>query len=220
MGGVKWGAMRQMVQWMDWESRRRGRQFVRGFGWPSVMLVVCAGIASAALVVAQQQEKLLNQLQAANTGNLRLSPVPTILLKEDSGRMRLHAFDAYLLLHDEIPDTLKNLIALAEDMKLTLSRGEYKAQMETQGEYFRYGMALPVKGDAQAIHMFILTALATNRTLILEDVQFKRDRIESPEIEARIQWALLTRLPAHSPSASGPATGATVSGSSVSRDLE
>jgi hypothetical protein len=59
----------------------------------------------------------------------------------------------------------------------------------------RYRMTLPVKGDAQAIHQFMAAALKAHKTLALDAVQFKRERIESGEIEARIQWVLLTRLP-------------------------
>jgi hypothetical protein len=48
-------------------------------------------------------------------------------------------------------------------------------------------------GDAQAIHQF-MAALKAHKTLALDAVQFKWERIESSEIEARIQWVLLTRL--------------------------
>ena len=108
---------------------------------------------------------------------------------------------------------MKNLISLATDSGLLLARGEYKAQAEMQGGFLRYGMTLPVKGDPQAIHTFILTALAQNRTLALEGIQFKREQIESPEIEARLQWVLLTRLPSDSPTTTG-------SGSWASRRFE
>jgi hypothetical protein len=37
--------------------------------------------------------------------------------------------------------------------------------------------------------------LASQRTLALESVQFKRQGIDSSEVEARIQWTLMTQLP-------------------------
>jgi len=56
-------------------------------------------------------------------------------------------------------------------------------------------MTLPVQGDAGAIRRFMLAALLAHKTLALESVQFKRDRAATAEVEARIQWVLLTRLP-------------------------
>lgn len=198
MAGMKWPAIGLIFQRLRWESDRWIQAWVRRFGRPGLFAVVCLLISLAAGLFAQQQVQALNQLRHthAHARSVKmLTPVLTDNVKKETSVTRLQAFDAYLLAHDEIPDTLKNVFALAEEMHLILARGEYKAQIETQGGFLRYGMALPVKGDAQAIHTFILTALAKNQTLALENIQFKRERIESNEIEARIQWVLFTRLP-------------------------
>ena len=77
-----------------------------------------------------------------------------------------------------------------------LAKGDYKSQVDVNGQFFQYSMTFPVQGDAQSIERFILAALAQHKTLALESVQFKRERIESKELEAKIQWTLFTQLPA------------------------
>ena len=56
-------------------------------------------------------------------------------------------------------------------------------------------MTLPIKGESGAINRFVQAALLTEPALVLESIQFKRDRPDAQQIEARLQWALLTRLP-------------------------
>jgi hypothetical protein len=76
-----------------------------------------------------------------------------------------------------------------------LARGDYRAQPDLQGGFMRYRMSLPVKGDAPAVLKLMQAALQSHKTLALESVQFKRARIESADVEVRLQWVLLTRLP-------------------------
>jgi hypothetical protein len=216
MAGLIWTQKNWVAQRLFWEGRRHIRLFVWRFGWLGVLALICLIASSAALLIEHQQTKSLKRARSAAAYSQTIQSIPSDMAKGDSGSKgvtRLQAFDAYLPPHDEIPHVLKNLISLATDSGLLLARGEYKAQAEMQGGFLRYGMTLPVKGDPQAIHTFILTALAQNRTLALEGIQFKREQIESPEIEARIQWVLLTRLPSDSPTATG-------SGSWASRRFE
>jgi hypothetical protein len=42
----------------------------------------------------------------------------------------------------------------------------------------------------------MLAALREHRTLALESVTFKRERVEAHDIEARIQFAFITTVPA------------------------
>jgi hypothetical protein len=90
---------------------------------------------------------------------------------------------------------VQDLIDLAQEHRLSMPRGDYRLQPEPTGGYMRYRMTLPVKGDAQAVQRFMLNALKAHRTLALEAVQFKREQVASPIVEAHVQWALLTRWP-------------------------
>jgi hypothetical protein len=46
-----------------------------------------------------------------------------------------------------------------------------------------------------AIQSFVAAALRNHSSLAVESVQFRRERLASPLVEARIQWLLLTQLP-------------------------
>ncbi len=203
---MTWISGQWNVQRLLWEGRRRSRLFVWRFGWLGVLTLVCLLTSSAALVIEHLLAESARQARSDTAFSQTLQPISSKNEKDDLGGRgiaRLQAFDAHLLPHDEIPDTLKNLFSLATDSNLLLARGEYKAQVEEQGRFVRYGMTLPVRGDPQAIHTFVLTSLVQNRTLALESIQFKRERTESQEIEARIQWVLLTRLRTSSAAFSG-----------------
>jgi hypothetical protein len=110
-------------------------------------------------------------------------------------RAKLQQFSDYLLTYDDIPDVIQALFRLAEAEGLTLQRGEYKPEIDQRGNFLRFRMSLPIKGDPQAIYRFILTALHQNKSLALESVQFKRERADAKDVEVNIQWLLLTKLP-------------------------
>lgn len=173
-----------------WETRRLARAARRFLGWEGVVALVALLLAAAAFAWWDHEYGKLQRLRA-----LPVEPDATTVATADDDRSRLRAFDAYLPRHDDIPDVVKDLMQLAETEHLTLVRGEYRPRIEPQSGFVRYGMTLPVRGDAQSVYRFMLAALKAHRTLALETVQFKRGRISSSEVEARIQWVLITGLP-------------------------
>ena len=189
------------VDQAGWEARRGARRFTRRYGWLGWGLLVCVIVAVLALLVGHQQMAAVRSLQArlteqiAEHKRLSIEVVEPHRVEGSDGRVRLKAFEAYLLPHEDIPAVVQGLLRLAEDEKLSIQRGEYRAQIDTVGGFMRYRMILPVKGPAPAIHHFMQAAMRTQKTLALDSVQFKRERIELSEIEARIQWVVLTRLP-------------------------
>jgi hypothetical protein len=180
-----------------WETRRAARAFMRRFGAVGFMLLACLFAGAAAWVVEQRELRILvaltHQLAAQqDRPSMKAMAEPG----KDDGQTRLQAFEDQLLAHEAIPRVVQDLMNLADDARLSIVRGEYRPQADLQGRFMRYRMTLPVKGDAQAVHGFMHAALRAQRMLALESVQFKRERIDSPEVEARIQWVVLTRLPA------------------------
>ncbi len=108
---------------------------------------------------------------------------------------KLQAFDAYLAAYEDAPDVVQGMFRLAQAEGLALQRGEYKRDLDTHGQFMRYRMSLPIKGDAQSIYRFVIAALQTHPSLALESVQFKRTRVDAKDLEVSVQWVLLTRLP-------------------------
>jgi len=116
-------------------------------------------------------------------------------MRDQNGRDRLHAFEKTLLPHEDIPVLVQEVLQQAESLGLSVERGEYRPQIDSAGNFLRYGMSLPMKGDAAAINRFIQIALRTHKALILESIRFKRELIGAKDIEARVQWVVLARLP-------------------------
>lgn len=180
------------------------------FGLPRIGV---AGLCSISLAMAaaplwwvlQQQQEALGQLRMAlasqqaresahteNTARMASSSGPRTL----DGRGRLNAFEKMLLPHEDIPVLVQDILQLAENQGLSVQRGDYRPQIDVTGNFLRYGMSLPIRGDASAINRFIQAALGAHPALIVESVRFKREMIASKDIEARVQWVVLTRLPA------------------------
>ncbi|MCL2876153.1 MAG: hypothetical protein FWF12_07675 [Betaproteobacteria bacterium] len=174
-----------------WQCRHVARRSCRGLGVDGLLvlaglLLVCGLVAGVAYVREEQAA-------VRDLGSMAEAvPLPLPAAVEVSN---LEKFERILPAHDDIPELLGDLFELAGEEKLALSRGEYRAQNDDIGQFTRYRMNLPVKGDAAAVQRFIERALAGNRSLVFESVQFKRDRIQTEQIEAQVQWTLVTGLP-------------------------
>lgn len=185
-----------------WEVFRGSRAFTHRFGvfgW-SVLVLFAVGAAAWSVEHQQLAEMGAFQSQLARQEGSKESTPPQIVQRIDAangadGRARLMAFEDYLLPHKDIPVVVQDLLRLADEAGLSIPRGEYRPQPDPVGGFVRYHMSLPVKGAAPAIHRFIQAALRKQKTLVLDSVMFKRERSTSSEIEARIQWVVLTRLP-------------------------
>jgi len=174
-----------------WEAQRGGRLLLRRVGWISLVMVV------AVMVVAPvwlQMERAAGRLVETRQALKALAADSASSHGPTDSRQRLREFETYLLPYDHVPDTLQDIFRLAETEKLVLQRGEYKVEPDLRGEFMRYRMILPLKGDAQAIYRFMLAALQEHKTLALDSVQFKREQIGASVVEARVQWILLTRV--------------------------
>lgn len=185
-----------------WEVSRGSRIFTRRFGvfgW-SVFVLFVVGVA--AWLFEQQQLTKMETLYSrlVKQKSLKGPTSPQTAHRVDvangiDGRARLKIFEDYLLPHKEIPAVVRELLRLANESGLSIPRGEYRSESDLAGGFVRYHMNLPVKGEASAIHDFIQAALQNQKTLALEGVVFKRERSATSEVEARIQWVVLARLP-------------------------
>lgn len=107
----------------------------------------------------------------------------------------LTAFEDYLLPSEEIPKTVKELLELSETLQLNVSKGDYRIQKDIAGGFMRYRISYPIRGKASVVNRYMEMALFKHKTLALESVHFKREKIEAIEIEARMNWVIFTRLP-------------------------
>lgn len=178
-----------------WEARRLARAALRrsGLFWPG--LLVCTAAAAAGLAVGRGQAAQAGLLAARPLAAAPVAASSPVDAGQAGARSRLRAFEAHLLPHGDIPFALQDLLELGAAEGLSMQKGSYRAQPDSAGQFLRYRMSLPVQGSAQAIQRFMKAALRKQKNLALDGVQFKRTRIGSPDIEARIDWVLLVALP-------------------------
>ena len=193
-----------LAMWHDrliWGARSALHFCLRHLGVAGLCSVLLMTIAVPIGGALHQQRLVLGQLHRAFVAQKERDSAYAARIASGAdagtldGRGRLRAFGKILLPHEDIPVLVQDILQLAERQGLSVQRGEYRPQVDAAGNFLRYGMSLPVKGDASAINRFILTALRTHQALILESVRFKRELIDSKEIEARVQWVALARLP-------------------------
>ncbi|MEN9984294.1 MAG: hypothetical protein RI918_2263, partial [Pseudomonadota bacterium] len=175
-----------------WELRRGVRRLTRymGYlGWASLFFLV---LALLIWLLNRHQQVQVNELQTRQSehrtgqvqGTLAAKSIKNIDIKNDLKILEdLKSFEDFLMLHEDIPVVVQDLLRMAEDQKLTVQKGEYRVQRDVTGGFMRYRMSLPIKGTASTVHRYIEAALSAQKTLALESVQFKRDRIESIDIE-------------------------------------
>jgi hypothetical protein len=166
--------------------------------WRWLMLGAVCLLAGMAVTLERQQQQAQSwethyqSTQHANTQGIAPADVSDV---PDDGRHRLRAFEQLLLPHPDIPQAVQNVLGTAEDAGLSIRSAEYRVQAEDRGGFMRYRINLPVQGTAEAVNQYIYAILLNQKNLALEGVQLKRENMDSPDLEARIQWVLLTRLP-------------------------
>ena len=173
---------------LAWEARRVGRRL----GWGAALGL--AALALAALAGWQAEAELQRQrLLGAQIAAARVAkPQPLSDAASDTAA-GVAAFYAYLPAHDAIPEQLKQLVAIAAKNGVVLAKADYKAQPEENADFMRYQITLPIKADYAKIQGFLVGALRGLPTLTLDAVLFKRERIESGEVEAQVQFKLLVK---------------------------
>lgn len=87
------------------------------------------------------------------------------------------------------PQWLEKLVVLAESRGLSLDQGEYRFAPDKTGRLVRFQMTLPLKGEYPQIRGFLAALPDEIPVAALEKVQFERQSISDPEVEARIMLA-------------------------------
>ncbi|HHV47998.1 MAG TPA: hypothetical protein GXX56_03405 [Rhodocyclaceae bacterium] len=180
-----------------WAVGRYRRAFTRRFGvigWVTLLLAALGALMGAAVQWQAGEMDVLKSRLAERTARHEVTPARSGEGAEGA-RARLSAFKSHLLPHEDIPIAVQTLLRLAEEEGLSISNAEYRPQPDVAGGFLRYRMTFPVAGEATAIRRFVQRSLLAEKTLALESIRFKREYIESSEIEAQIQWAVFTRLP-------------------------
>lgn len=85
---------------------------------------------------------------------------------------------------------VKTLFALADKAGLSLSQGEYKSGYDRNARVHTYQVTLPVKGGYDKVWQFAMLSLASMPFASLDEINFKRETIGEPAVEARMRLTL------------------------------
>jgi hypothetical protein len=189
----------------QWELRRMSMRIVRAHG---MVAVIAAAIGMAALLALAWMSLLQDRSEtmrmslieqrrerAARPSPIRHDPVQTI----ESLRASLPA-------SSRIPQVVQHLFVLAGREKLVLKTGEYKIVTESATSTQMCRIRLPITGNAAAIQRFTLNAINEHRSLALESLSMRRERVDASEVEANVQFVLVTSAAGDDASSTGGAT--------------
>jgi len=163
--------------------------------WMSALIAGLWGLPKFHELRAAQQQRLL-QLQ-------KIEGAPPVGAPRSSGNERLESFYATLgdVRHPE--QQFRTLFDYATQVSLNLNRAEYKWDDDPSGHYRTYQMILPVKGSYAAIRQFCEKTLLTFPYVSLDELDFKRDAIGNPMLDAKLRLTFyLTDKPAEDKNAS------------------
>lgn len=175
--------------WLRWTSRR----WLRILGRPGVLavgiLVVFPPFYFSAIVPAQER------LDSARRSTLSLREQIMQASKTLDGGRRTptqQLAEYYRIFPEELdsPQWLEKLVTLAEKNGLSLNEGEYKVTRDRVGRLMRFQMVLPVKGEYPQIRSFLSALPAELPIVALENVQFTRQKVADPAVEAQIRLVL------------------------------
>jgi Tfp pilus assembly protein PilO len=98
----------------------------------------------------------------------------------------------YRLFPDErdTPDWIGKIAATAQGCGLSLDQGEYKPSRDTAGKLTRLQVTLPVRGEYRQIRQFLARTRVAVPIASLEQIQFERQKISDPLVDAKIRLVL------------------------------
>lgn len=85
---------------------------------------------------------------------------------------------------------LRRLFDAADQASLELAQGEYRLTEIKDAPLRRYQLSLPVAGGYPEIRAFVAQALNADPALALTAIQLRRERIESPDLDALLNFTL------------------------------
>jgi Tfp pilus assembly protein PilO len=169
---------------------------VQYLGLPGVLGVGLLVLALAALfsVVMPAQKELERSRTAQQRAEQMASAQAGGRSQPQTRADQLKTFFGAFPTEVEAADALQSIYDAASQNGVALPHGEYSRAVDDGTPLARYNITLPVVGSYEQIRGFIAAALAAVPTLALEHVDFQRQKIGDPQLEAKLRLTLfLTR---------------------------
>lgn len=170
-------------------------------GWPYGLtaLVGAAGAASWLWAVPHllAQTDLQQKALAPATLLLQSNEQTASAVQPSTAELRITSFYEALGEKDYAEQQVKTLFAVAAKTGIALNQAEYKFTFHKEGRYYTYQINLPVKGSYDAIRQFCKQVLLAIPFASLDEINFKREAISNPTLEARVRITLYLAVPSH-----------------------
>lgn len=178
-----------------WQARRSFRRLGRPGLLALGVLVACPAVYFSAMIPAQ--ERLQSAQSNARSLHERIARSAKAMgMNQRTSEEQLTEFYQIFPGEKSSPQWLEKLLAVAENHGLSLDQGEYSAAPDKTVKLVRFQITLPVKGEYLKIRKFLAALPAELPIIALENVQFQRQKIADPVVEAKIRLVLYLGLEA------------------------
>ena len=103
---------------------------------------------------------------------------------------QLATFYAFFPREESTPHWLARIFAAAAANRIELESGEYRRDRKAGERLARYEILLPIKGSYAQVRGFVAEVLATVPAIVLEEVNLRRESVQSPQLDARVRFTL------------------------------
>jgi hypothetical protein len=162
--------------------------------WPLLLLtlLLVTGMLwwGRALPVRQQ----IAALDAGRAGPVVAAAAPAVDPQAATDRARLQAFQQVLLPYRDHPAQLRRLVRQTRQ-ELQWTQAEFSQHIDAGPGLSRLQVTVPVVGTYPAVQSAIERALLQSPNLSLDQIQFRREAADRPQLETRIRLSLWLRAP-------------------------
>jgi len=138
----------------------------------------------------QQENRRVQMAISAAQKSLSNPVAPVVATPASLNEQRLQQFYDVLGESRYAEQQVKSLFAIAAKHGLALNQAEYKYGYDKSGKFHTYTITLPVKGTYAAIRPFCEQVLLSIPFASLDAVDFKRDTVGNPTIDAKLHFTL------------------------------
>lgn len=161
-------------------------------GWPGMLaigvLAICPAFYFSAIRPAEER---LTQARDSVAASQRLQLSSKMADgKAHTPAQQLEAFYQIFPQENSYPQWLEKLVSVAEKHGISLNEGEYKATRDKVGRLVSYQITLPLNGQYPQIRSLLADLPLELPAVALKNVQFERQKVASPNVEARIRLVL------------------------------
>lgn len=162
-------------------------------GWQGVSGLVLLALTGALHVLAlhpleQETAFMHSRLDAAHSK----ANVQSLTFDSADRQKELGTFFDSLPSEQDVTDILVSISAVAEESRIEFKQAEYHVDEKSKPR-LEYGLYFPVEGGYANIRHFVFRVLADHPAMALDQVNFRRDRVNDSVLKAEIRFTLFVR---------------------------